>query len=96
VLVAATYLIRAATDAPPDRDVRLFEGLVSFKPQGASSSHCDDVLKLRSVVWGEGAIGRIVPPEALAASADDVLMSAFQVAGMNYGIPPVVVVGGYI
>jgi len=37
--------------------------------------------------------GSIVAPEALATRADHTLISAFAVAGMNYGVPPVVVVG---
>jgi len=35
-----------------------------------------------------------VPPEALAASSEHTLVSAFAVAGMNYGVPPVIAVGG--
>lgn len=94
VLVAATYLLRAITDANPKREVRLFEGLVSFKPKGERSSHSSDVANLRRVVWGEQNIGRVIPPEMLAASPNDVIKSAFLVAGMNYGIPPVITVGG--
>lgn len=95
VLVAATYLLRSIHDARPDRDIRLFEGLVSFKPKGAQSSHRDDVLNLRKIIW-EGATqsGRIVPPEDLVASREDTLLSAFLVAGMDFGIPAVVVIGG--
>jgi hypothetical protein len=82
------------TDAGPEREVRLFEGLVSFKPRGVASSHCDDVLQLRQVIRGERAVGRVVPPDELAASPEHTLKSAFAVSGMDYGIPPVVVVGG--
>jgi hypothetical protein len=94
VLVAATYLLRALTDACPEREVRLFEGLVSFKPRGTRSSHCDDVLQLRQVILGDRAVGRVVPPEELAGSPEHSLKSAFAVSGMDYGIPPVLVVGG--
>jgi hypothetical protein len=94
VLVAATYLLRAVTDACPEREIRLFEGLVSFKPAGVRSSHCDDVLQLRQVIRGERAVGRVVPPDELAASPEHKLKSAFAVSGMDYGIPPVAVVGG--
>jgi hypothetical protein len=93
VLVAATYLLRALTESKIKRDIRLFEGLVSFKPKGIPSSHSEDVLKLRSVAWGEHGSGRIVPPEELAASPTHTVQSAFLVAGMDFGVPPVVAVG---
>lgn len=94
VIVATTYLLRAVTDAQPNREIRLFEGFVSFKPRGVRSSHCDDVLMLRNLVWGTTRAGRVVPPEDLAASPEYLLMSAFSVAGMDYGVPPVIAVDG--
>ena len=93
VLVAATYLLRALSESAIQREVRLFEGLVSFKQKGVASSHAADVRSLRSVVWGLPGNGRIVPSEELAASEEHVVKSAFAVAGMNYGVPPVVLVG---
>ncbi|MDP2833926.1 MAG: hypothetical protein Q8Q28_11680 [Pseudomonadota bacterium] len=95
VLVAATYLLRAVHDAQSKREIRLFEGLASFKPKGARSSHSNDVLNLREIVWeGNAKSGRIVPPEQLAASTTDRLLSAFLVAGMDFGVPPIVELGG--
>lgn len=44
VLVAATYLLRSIHDQRFDREIRLFEGLVSFKPTGKVSSHTADVM----------------------------------------------------
>ena len=93
VLVSATYLLRSVTEARPTREIRLFEGLVSFKERGVASDHCADVLSLKNVVWGLEGVGRIVSPTELAASPSDRLVSAFQVAGMNYGVPPVIAVG---
>lgn len=92
VIVAATYLLRAMTTAGPLREIRLFEGLVSFKKKGLRSSHAADVLLLRQVVRGDLAAGQIVAPEALAVAPEDSVCSAFAVAGMDYGVPPVVVV----
>ena len=90
VLVAATYLLRAIHDAQPNREIRLFEGLVSFKPKGTRSSHSNDVLNLRKIVWGsDSKLGCIVPPEQLAVSQEDSLLSAFLVSGMDFGIPSV-------
>jgi hypothetical protein len=94
VLVSVTYLMRAISDAGPRREVRLFEGFVSFKPKGRPSNHGDDVMNLRRVIHGEQAVGRVVPPEALASSPEHTVLSAFAVSGMDFGVPPVVAVGG--
>jgi hypothetical protein len=94
VLVAATYLLRTIHDLSPRREIRLFEGLVSFKPKGTPSSHTADVDALRRVIWHEeNSIGRIVAPKELALNQGDQIVSAFRVAGMDFGIPPIVVVG---
>jgi hypothetical protein len=94
VLVAATYLLRAVQDAAPQREIRLFEGLVSFKPRGISSNHAADVLLLRKVVWEpDSGLGCIVSANQLATSPEDRLQSAFLVAGMDFGIPPVIAIG---
>ena len=93
VLVAATYLLRSLHDAPRARNIRLFEGLVSFKPKGVASSHTADVQALRAVAWRmPGARGSIVEPEALRVHATHSLHSAFVVAGLDFGVPPVVAV----
>lgn len=95
VLVAATYLLRALHDANPRREIRLFEGLASFKPKGVRSSHSNDVINLRKVIWdGDSTTGFVVPAERLAVSNKHELRSAFVVAGMDFGVPAVVVLGG--
>lgn len=95
VLVAATYLLRAIHDANPKREIRLFEGLASFKPRGVRSSHSNDVINLRKVIWdSDSKIGFVMPAEKLAASPKHQLLSAFLVAGMDLGIPAVVALGG--
>ncbi len=91
VLVATTYLLRHVVDMGTRREIYLFEGFVSFKPKGVRSSHSGDVKRLREVAWdSRRGSDAIVPPEALRLSADDVLVSAFKVAGMDFGVPPVV------
>lgn len=90
VLTSATYLLRAMTDVRPTREIRLFEGFVSFKAK-EKSDHCRDVADLKRVVWGEPGVGSIVP--ATAINPQHSVMSAFAVAGMDYQIPPVIVVG---
>ena len=94
VLVAATYLLRELYAASPSRQVRLFEGFVSFKEQRVPSSHAGDVAELRNVAWSRGQTpGRVVGPDELKAEEGDILCSAFAVSGMDLGVPPVVVVG---
>lgn len=93
VLVAATYLLRAIASAEVRREIRLFEGFVSFKPKTARSSHIDDVIHLRDIVWHpENYPGAITPPEKLALNATDVVSSMFAVLGLDLGIPPVIAV----
>ena len=93
VLVAATYLLRSIFELPlTGREIRLVEGLVSFKPRGVRSSHTADVEALRSVVWQQpGATGLVVAASELAMNPTDRLMSAFTVSGMDFGVPPVVI-----
>lgn len=92
VLVAATYLLRAIHETNPNREIRLFEGFASFKPKGVRSSHSEDVLNLRKVIWDGSP--KPLPPEKLVRSAKHKLLSAFLVAGMDFGVPTVVALGG--
>lgn len=66
VLTSATYLLRQLTDSPRTRDIRLFEGFVSFKPKGQSSDHGADVLALRQVVCNPSA-ANVFGPDQLAS-----------------------------
>lgn len=94
VLIAATYLMRQLYEYGSEREIRLFEGFVSFKEKGTKSSHSKDVADLRSVAWNLGQVpGAVVGPEDLKMNAQDRLCSAFAVSGMDLGVPPVVVVG---
>ncbi|WP_210398143.1 hypothetical protein [Motiliproteus sediminis] len=91
VLVAATYLLRSLVEAEPRRDVRLVEGLVSFKQKGQASNHEEDVEALKRVIWEpESEAGAIVPPDGLRQHPSHTLGSAFKVAGMDLGTPPVI------
>ena len=92
VLLATTYLLRCLYDMRPSREVRLFEGFASFKSKKRRSSHADDVSNLRSVAWGDIQKGTIVEEGRLKMRDDDILVSAFAVSGMDFGIPAVVVV----
>ena len=93
VLTAATHLLRQLSELGPARQVRLVEGFASFK-RGVRKKrpHAEDVCKLRDCAWKRlGAQGCVVSPENLRATQDDILVSAFKVSGMDYGVPPVVV-----
>lgn len=95
VLVAALYFLNSLAQEMSSREVRLFEGFASFKVKGAKSSHTADVLKLRDVVWRPKQHPKaILAPDQLARTATDVVLSAFEVAGRNYGVPPVIVIDG--
>ena len=74
------------------RQVRLFEGFVSFKPKEAQSSHCDDVMKLKSAVCYPGDACIISHDKDNFKDEDtDCIKSIFTFAGMDFdGIPPVI------
>ena len=94
VLLATMYLLRLLSAAAPPRPLRLVEGFLSFKRRRTRSSHAADVTRLREVAWSAGTTeGRIVAPGDLKRNPSDRLVSAFAVAGMDCGIPPVVYVG---
>lgn len=90
VMTSALYLLRALHDNRPQREVRLFEGFVSFKPKGNVSSHCADVEALRSVVFDPNRDRGAVLAATQMVQSSDRLVSAFAVAGMDFGVPPVV------
>lgn len=95
VLVAATYLLRSLMELECSTEIRLFEGLISFKESGAASSHSSDVLLLRDIAWNrETHAGTIVGAESLRRKQDDVIRSAFAVSAMDFGVPPVLAAGG--
>ena len=91
VMTSALYLLRALNDSRPKREIRLFEGFVSFKPKGTVSSHCGDVEALRAVVLDRNRDGgAVIPPSKFVQASSDRVFSAFVVAGMDFGIPPVI------
>lgn len=93
ILLASHYLLRAVKDSAPNRQIRLVEGFASFKPKGTKSNHVGDVVTLRRIVQ-EHKGGHIVGPLHLLRRPTDRLECAFQVMGVDYGCPPVVVVDG--
>jgi hypothetical protein len=85
------YLLRALVNSGSRRKVKLFEGFVSFKTKRGLSCHTDDVLCLRDIVWNPKAhADSITAPENLKVDETDSIYSAFKVAGMDFGVPPVI------
>ena len=95
VMVAALYLVKAITEAPSNVEIRLYEGFVSFKESGEESDHSRDVELLREVVKNPSHYPKsIIEPEALKMDDSDTLQSAFRVAGLDVGIPPLIMRNG--
>ena len=96
-LIAAGYLLRALDGCERKRDVRLFEGLVSFKTAKASprskaariASHKRDVLKLKNAVWSETNRKIFAPEELQQQNTDHRIESAFHFFNKKL-IPPVI------
>lgn len=89
------YLVTAVLKAEPKIEIRLFEGFVSFKKDGGKRSHCDDVVLLKEVVNNpDRHSNSIVAGKSLKADPTDTLNSAFLVAGVDLGIPPVIMGNG--
>lgn len=94
VLVATMHLLRAMELAGPSRQIRLFEGFVLFKDKALKSHHASDIEALRDVAWNPDKHRQaIFPADQLAASPTDTISSAFEVMGLDYGIPPVLAAG---
>ena len=96
VMTAAMYLIRdihEGTKDLPNIEVRLFEGFVSFKEVG--TDHKGDVRNLRyRVINAAQCKDSFRSSEELKFCENDELCSAFRVAGLDYGIPAVIIASG--
>jgi len=93
VLTAATYLIRdiyEATTSLPNVNVHHFEGFVSFKEGG--TDHKKDACELRKRVR-EAPLnnGSIYDSDELRLCESDQICSALCVAGLDYGVPAVII-----
>jgi hypothetical protein len=95
VMVAALYLVRSISNVSTNAEVRLFEGFVSFKNRSVSSNHSRDVELLREVVDSPERLSHfIVDPSTLKMDSTDRLESAFCVAGIDTGVPPIIMRSG--
>lgn len=95
-LIAADHLLRNLIDCQIQREVRLFEGFVSFKdPKNQAKTagarrqgHICDVLQLKGVVWDRNK-ACIFAPEKLAHHKEDRIQSAFAFLCKDL-VPPVI------
>jgi len=94
-MVAAMYLVKAIAELDSGIEVRLFEGFVSFKEKGAKSNHSRDVRLLREVIENPQQYSEsIIEPDALKMDTSDILKSAFLIAGIDAGIPVIIMRNG--
>ena len=94
-LTAADHLLRKLNGCQIKREVRLFEGFVSFKAKGASKNqkereqeHKCDVLRLKNAVWNRST-ACIFAPEKLHRQNDPKARSAFAFLCKDL-VPPVI------
>ncbi len=95
VMTGATYLLREIFSISGHRDIRLFEGFVSFKEKGTKTNHVDDVYRLYNCVLNydekkEDKEYHLIDPNEKEKSTGNNLVSAFKVTGMDFGIPLVI------
>lgn len=89
VMIGALYLVKSLVEAQPKNAIRLFEGFVSYKE--SDSNHLLDVCLLREVVEHPNLFrSNIVSPNKLKLDESDQLESAFKVASIDAGVPPVI------
>ncbi len=94
VLVGALYLIKAISDLNHSQEIRLFEGFISFKNKNEKSNHSKDVKILREIVNCSNKQNEVISEAELKMDSTDKLQSSFLVAGLDYGIPPILMRNG--
>ncbi|MBI4806992.1 MAG: hypothetical protein HY795_17390 [Desulfovibrio sp.] len=91
VLLAATYLLKHISNIQFDGEIRLFEGFVSFKDSSQKRNHCHDAKCLQNIVKN---IQRhkhcIIDRREMLFDSSDIILSAFEVHGMDFGVPPII------
>jgi len=91
VLVASLYLLEALAASGPKREVRLFEGLVSFKDPTEGTDHIADVEALKRVVWSGGKIGgRYRVPAPQEGTGGATVRSTLSLLGLDRTPPPII------
>jgi len=95
VMVATQYLLNEIENLTQNFELRLFEGFVSFKKKEEKTNHSRDVILLREVVMNPVRYdSSIISGKGLKMDSTDILSSAFELSGRDYGIPPVIKIEG--
>lgn len=89
MILAAGYLLRELADCGIQRDVRLYEGFVSFKKSNSKTKHIEDAKALKGAVW-KLTQHKIFDSVGIKRCRSDNLESAFKIMGMDFGIPPII------
>ncbi len=90
VLMATTYFFMELMKSNPNVNIKLFEGFVSYKNRKNPSNHLEDVMLLRKTIMSSNPIQYCTRPVDLRIDTHDKLESAFDVAGKDFGIPPII------
>lgn len=97
-LIAASYFLQALHESEKGREIKLFEGFVSFKKSNSPPtkkerkvSHEKDVLKLKKAVWHQTNV-KIFTPDELQEKTCGHVTSAFPFFKESL-IPPVLRIG---
>lgn len=91
VTLAVMHLIKSIRDID-DKEIRLFEGFVSFKGSSSKSDHSKDVRALSDVVKSPIKHAKeVIDPTNLVMTGGDIVKSTFDLMGLDIGVPPVIV-----
>jgi hypothetical protein len=91
VMMAAVYLLRALHDSTPRRRFRPSEGFVSFKPRGSRSRTARTFgLSVPLFMANRDLPAQFWLRPNWSPNTSERITSAFSVAGMNVGVPPVI------
>ncbi|MDD4984724.1 MAG: hypothetical protein PHQ43_02880 [Dehalococcoidales bacterium] len=90
VMVATLYLMKRILEINPDCNIKLFEGLVSYKIKTKRSNHLEDVILLRDAIKAPDSYRYICEPSSLSVDRTDIIESVSNLFGMDFGIPPVI------
>jgi hypothetical protein len=98
LIVATLHLMRPLNSVKPRSEIRLFEAFVSFKTKDDKSkkqkSHLKDVESLGDLIQDPEKLKRCIhnpaDPALPGINSSYRVESAFKVAGLDFGVPPVI------
>lgn len=91
VLVSSLYLIKRLAELDRKRELRIFEGFVSFKDPNESTDHIQDVEAMKQIVWSGGTKGGdFCEPRALPSPIGSTVQSTLALLGLDATPPPII------